>query len=228
VRQSGIPDPAGWRLPAPLLEQAITATLGEALEAADFIARAVADLSAAETMRLRDGISALARVVSIGDTAGVHRAAHLVSKVTVAPDSIIIALDPAALSSELGLAQHRIVDTELILQRSLRLRRRGVETRLILGKPRPEIDATLIRNIARAHVWLAAVQGGRSFDEIATQDGVVSKNRLQQMIHLAFLAPDIVADIVAGQQPLGLTSEWLKGRELPVSWDDQRRLIASL
>ena len=39
VRQSGTPDPTGWRLPAPLLEQAIAATLGEALEAADFISR---------------------------------------------------------------------------------------------------------------------------------------------------------------------------------------------
>ena len=178
-------------------------------------------------MRLRDGISALAQVVTIGDAAAVHRAAHLISKVTVAPDSITIAIDPAALSSELGLAQHRIVEEELVLRRPLVLRRRGVETRLVLGKPRPEIDATLIRNIARAHVWLAAVQAGRSFDEIADQEGV-SKNRLQQMIHLAFLAPDIVADIVAGQQPLGLTSEWLKGRDLPVSWDDQRRLIAAL
>ena len=76
-------------------------------------------------------------------------------------------------------------------------------------------------------VWLAAVQAGRSFEEIAAQEDV-SKNRLQQMIHLAFLAPDIVADIVAGKQPLGLTSEWLKGRDLPVSWDAQRRLIAAL
>ena len=227
VRLSGTPDPTGWRLPAPLLEQAIAATLGEALEATDFISRIVADLSAAETMRLRDGISALAQVLTIGDAAAIHRAAHLISKVTVAPDSITIAIDAAALSSELGLAQHRIVEEELVLRRPLVLRRRGVETRLVLGKSRPEIDATLVRNIARAHVWLAAVQAGRSFDEIASQEGV-SKNRLQQMIHLAFLAPDIVADIVAGQQPLGLTSEWLKGRELPVSWDEQRRLIAAL
>ena len=48
------------------------------------------------------------------------------------------------------------------------------------------------------------------------------------MIHLAFLAPDIVTDIVTGKQPLGLTSEWLKARDLPVCWDAQRRLIAAL
>ena len=178
-------------------------------------------------MRLRDGSAALAQVVTIGDDAAVHRAAHLISKVTVAPDSITIAIDAAALSSALGFAQHRVVEEELASRRPLHLRRRGVETRLILGEPRPEMDATLIRNIARAHVWLTAVQDGRSFDEIADQEGV-SKNRLQQMIHLAFLAPDIVTDIIAGKQPLGLTSEWLKGRELPVSWDDQRRLTAAL
>jgi hypothetical protein len=30
------------------------------------------------------------------------------------------------------------------------------------------------------------------------------------MIHLAFLAPDIVTDILNGVQPLGLNSEWLR------------------
>jgi hypothetical protein len=30
-------------------------------------------------------------------------------------------------------------------------------------------------------------------------------------------APDIVADIVAGKQPIGLTTEWLRAHELPVS-----------
>ncbi len=42
------------------------------------------------------------------------------------------------------------------------------------------------------------------------------------------LAPDIVRDILAGKQPLGLTSTWVATHTLPVDWADQRALIATL
>lgn len=227
VKESGAPDPSGWRLPARPLEQAITGIIADAFGGADFLTRMISDLSAAETIRLRDGVADLVKVIAAGDDAAIHGAAVLISQVTVAPDRIAVDIDAAALASALGFARDRVPDEHLALRRDLRLRRRGVETRLVLGEPRPEIDRTLIRNIARARRWLEAAQRGQSFDEIATQEDV-SKNRLQQTIHLAFLAPDIVTDIVAGKQPLGLTSEWLKGRDLPVAWDAQRRLIAAL
>ena len=109
----------------------------------------------------------------------------------------------------------------------MRMRRRGVETRLVLEDARAEIDRTLVRNIARAQGWLDLVHAGESFDAIAAAQGS-SKNRIQQMIHLAFLAPDVVEGILKSVQPLGLTSEWLKTRRLPARWDKQRRLFATL
>lgn len=48
------------------------------------------------------------------------------------------------------------------------------------------------------------------------------------MIDLAFLAPDIVRDVIDGKQPLGFTSEWCKTHVLPSDWGDQRALIATL
>ena len=38
---------------------------------------------------------------------------------------------------------------------------------LVLGEPAPELDHPLIRNVARATAWMAAIQEGRSFEEIA-------------------------------------------------------------
>jgi hypothetical protein len=35
------------------------------------------------------------------------------------------------------------------------------------------------------------------------------------MIDLAFLAPDIVRDVLHGKQPMGFTSDWCKTRDLP-------------
>ncbi len=48
------------------------------------------------------------------------------------------------------------------------------------------------------------------------------------MIDLAFLAPDIIRDVLEGRQPLGFTSDWCLRHCLPSDWADQRRLLATL
>lgn len=227
VKQSGSPDPAGWRLPARPLEQAITAILAAMFGEPSFPVHLLDDLSVAELTRISGAFAVLSRVLAAGDDAAVRRTSAILSKATVAPDELVVAIDAAALVSELGLPVDRLIEEALILKRPMQLRRRGVEARLVVGDPRPEIDQTLIRNVARAQGWLAMLQSGQSFEEIAGREQC-SKSRVQQMIHLAFLAPDVVADVLRGTQPLGLTSEWLKARELPVCWDAQRRLIATL
>jgi site-specific DNA recombinase len=84
-----------------------------------------------------------------------------------------------------------------------------------------------IRNIARAHVWFEAIKAGQTFDEIAAAAGT-SKRRVQDMVGLAFLAPDIVRDVLEGRQPSGFTSDWCKAHELPSDWPGQRALLATL
>lgn len=48
------------------------------------------------------------------------------------------------------------------------------------------------------------------------------------MIDLAFLAPDLVREVVDGKQPLGFTSDWCKRHSLPPNWDEQRELLTQL
>ncbi|KQI70620.1 hypothetical protein AN191_17215 [Loktanella sp. 5RATIMAR09] len=88
-------------------------------------------------------------------------------------------------------------------------------------------DETFIRNIAKAHHWLRQLTSGNAFDGIAVGEGT-SKRRVHQMMDLAFLAPDILRDVLDGKQPTGFTSDWCKGHSLPSDWNMQRRLIASL
>ncbi len=106
-------------------------------------------------------------------------------------------------------------------------RKRGVETKLIIGHVEPETDQTLIRNLAKAYKWFGMIKAGYTFDEIIKQEGT-SRRRIQQITELAFLAPDIVQMISEGRQPIGLTSEWLLRYILPNDWQDQRALIATL
>ena len=102
-----------------------------------------------------------------------------------------------------------------------------METRLVLADDPKTPDEVLINNIARAHNWFEQIKAGKSFAEIANAQQT-SKRRVQQMIDLAFLAPDIVRDALEGAQPLGLTSDWLLRHELPTNWKEQRAQVATL
>ena len=49
-----------------------------------------------------------------------------------------------------------------------------------------------------------------------------------QMLDLAFLAPSIVRQIVAGEQPVALTTKWLLTDPLPPNLQEQSRIINAL
>ena len=116
-------------------------------------------------------------------------------------------------------------DTKLTLP--FTMRRRGVETKLINADQARDPDAKLIANIACAVQWFELLKGGSSFDQIAAKANT-SKRRVQQMMSLAFLAPDIVRDVLNGRQPIGFTSDWCLRHDIPSDWQAQRDLISHL
>ena len=107
------------------------------------------------------------------------------------------------------------------------MRRRGVETRPVLGNEALPPDRKLIANIATALGWLDRIRAGKTYAEIADEDGV-PKYRVQQAICYAFLAPNIIRKVLQGRQPVGLTSKWIFRHPLPLDWAEQRALIARL
>ena len=46
-------------------------------------------------------------------------------------------------------------------------------------------------------------------------------------MRLTLLAPDIIAQLMAGRQPRRLTLMWFQRNPLPVDWQAQRDIIAS-
>ena len=151
----------------------------------------------------------------------------LVRRVDIETGSITLEIAATALAKNLEIDPDIIEAKRLKSTHPFQLRKRGVETRIILGGAPTGQDYTLIRNIARAHVWFERIKAGETFAQIAEADDT-SKRRIQQMIDLAFLAPDIVRDVIDGKQPLGFTSEWCLRNDLPSDWQEQRALLASL
>ncbi len=113
-----------------------------------------------------------------------------------------------------------------------RIRRRGVEMRLVLhggekGSSDARIDPALVKAIVRGRQWFEELASGRvqSIAEIAKAEGVTDRY-VAHLIPLAFLAPDIVARVLCGTQPVDLTTEELTKRiDLPLAWTEQRALM---
>jgi len=113
----------------------------------------------------------------------------------------------------------------------LQMRRRGVETRLVLpgeALATPRTDPALLRALARGHQWFGELAAGTatSTSEIATREGL-SDSYVRHMVPLALLAPAIVESICAGRQGVCLSAERLKVLAgVPIEWDAQQRLLA--
>ena len=107
------------------------------------------------------------------------------------------------------------------------MRRRGVELKLHLGDTPSEIYQTLVRNIVKARRWLGMITEGRPIAGIAHKEEL-SNRRIQDLLHLAFLSPDLLETVAAGEQPIGLTTDYLIKTGFPTVWSKQRALFAAL
>jgi hypothetical protein len=61
---------------------------------------------------------------------------------------------------------------------------------------------------------------GQTFTEIAEAEGV-SKRRIQAVIELALLSPQTLDAIIAGEQPMGMTSDYLIKTGFSANWSEQ-------
>jgi hypothetical protein len=110
------------------------------------------------------------------------------------------------------------------------VRRRGVEMRLVIAgnrAPAPRADSALLKAVARARQWSEDLLAGRaqSVAEIAERERVGSRY-VRRLLRLAFLAPEIVEAIAAGDQPPELTAEALAERiDLPLFWTAQAKAV---
>jgi len=98
---------------------------------------------------------------------------------------------------------------------------------MIVGRDARQVDQKLLDNVILANQCYRRLRDGMSYEAIAAE-AKISKRRVQQLIDLAFLAPDIVRDISNGPQPLGMTSDWCLRHPLPADWQVQRQSIANL
>jgi len=108
--------------------------------------------------------------------------------------------------------------------------RRGRETRLAVPpdhQAHAQRDPALIRLLIKAHRARQAVEtaGEHSIAELARTQGY-SRDYFGVLLRIAYLAPDIVAAILDGRQPVQLNRQRLaRMTNLPIDWQGQRAML---
>ena len=152
---------------------------------------------------------------------------EFIERIDLAPGTLKIKLSARQLANRLNRNQDEPDARHLTFKTPFQLRKRGVETRIIIADAPIGLDEALIRNIAKANHWYGLVKQGQTFKQIA-QSQNTSSDRIQKMIGLAFLAPDLLRQVMEGTQPLGFTSDRAMRRGIPSDWTEQRARFATL
>lgn len=115
----------------------------------------------------------------------------------------------------------------------LTIRRRGGRKLIIVpdgatttwAPPRPRVDNTLVKAVARAFRWRRLLEEGRYDSVIDLARGEkINKSYVSRILRLTLLAPDIVEAILNGRQPATLGLPDLMA-VFPVEWEAQRRIL---
>ncbi|GAB5438539.1 recombinase family protein [Falsiruegeria mediterranea] len=217
---SGGPDPSGWRLPAVAVEQAV----------AHIIARHLSDRARGHRICVMPDVQfGDAVCTSAKDLAQRLRtsAPELLTNITaggqLAKGCIVLELNAAAPADELCLKPDEIDPSTLQIQAPFELRRRGVEGKIVAGDREPEPDNTILRVLARAHIWTADLRRGKSLSDIAAATNH-SESYVRTRAQIAFLAPAIQKAILDGRHPPELSLDKIIRKPIPLEWDVQARI----
>lgn len=93
--------------------------------------------------------------------------------------------------------------------------------------PPPRVDRALMRAVVQSRRWAQMLASGEAptLNDLARRENLCP-HYTGQLLPLAFLAPDLVGDIVDGRQPARLTLATLLAQPLPHTFAEQRALFA--
>ncbi|MEQ1713653.1 MAG: recombinase family protein, partial [Hyphomicrobium sp.] len=167
-------------------------------------------------------------VMAPRETADLVRA--IVRSVTIGPKQISLSICPIRLAEKLGLpVPNDRSQSPIILNIEAELKRCGKGKRLVIHNGmRFEINPGLIQLLHKAFRARQTLleDSDESLNAIESRLGT-SKGHMTSLMRLSYLSPEIIRDILAGRQPLGLGAKRLTGlsKDLPHDWLAQRTYL---
>ncbi|MGA2792190.1 MAG: recombinase family protein [Roseiarcus sp.] len=234
----------GQRLPASSLEALVVSRMRSLFADPVEILNAISNsrYDAPVQKRLRDAATALSAQWDGLPTESLHDLLRfIIVRAQVHADRIELQVDPARLARRLlndgnGDVSHdaqavKDGDEEhpITLSIPARLKRTGMEMKFIIqgATNSAPADTSLIRLLVRAQkIGKRLFETGCPTLEDIAREGNIGASYATRLVRLTFLAPDIVAAILAGNQPADLTaSKLMVDTRLPLDWRDQRAAL---
>lgn len=214
----------GWRLPAPELERTVAAAAHQLLGDEPAVATAVEEAGIAA-----DRITSILEEVRVS-----RRKLDSQAEVSAALASVVhrVELNRDGLRVALVVPRPPITGDQpcpAIIARfiPMRMKRRGVELRLVIEGHSPAVDLILLQALAQARQWFEDLARGRatSLAAIAVR-ARIDVRHIGRVVRLAFLGPPLIELIAQGRQPPELTLQSLIRRTaLPIGWEAQKTLL---
>jgi DNA invertase Pin-like site-specific DNA recombinase len=219
----------GWRLAAPEIERAV------AIAARGILNDHPSLLEALEKSRIDspDVTSTLASTADLhrrleNQTDAVTCMAELIDRIQLCDDGISVTIKLQIHCSRRGVRTSSVLTLSRFVP--LRMKRRGVETRIIIaaGNDLPrKVDRALLKALARSRMWFEELASGRvpSLADIARRENIAVRY-VERLSRLAFVAPTIAEAVCQRQQPAELNVETLLKRvDLPLEWPAQLKAV---
>ena len=221
----------GWRVPAPELERVVLTSARSILADQAALVVGIQDSSeAAENVEQILGIASNWSERLRNESEARAALGELIKHVQLTQTGLRVTVNIPVVSGGAGPGDGISLSHFV----PMRMRRRGVELRLILDGHtggRQQVDAALLKALARAHAWFEDVASARasSLAEIARREGL-RKRYVARLTKLAFLAPSIAEAIAEGRTPIGVNLQMLMdGRlELAPCWSEQQRMFGAV
>jgi site-specific DNA recombinase len=234
----------GQRVPAPNLEalviDRVRSLIANPIELLGAVSQSHIDTPTQR--RLRDAACKLSERWEGLPTETLHNLLRaILVRVQVHSDCIALDIDAARLiatlleNDEVNVRESTLPEKDggerhlIALTIPARLKRTGIEMKFIVAgaENREPPNASLVRLILRAQALGKRLfeSSATSLDDIAREDKM-NPSYASRLVRLTFLAPDITAAILAGQQPAELSAtKLMTDTRLPLDWRDQRTVL---
>lgn len=236
--KSAADDPEGLRVPAGDLERLVINAVAERLRDQESISKWADEHSQVDRAKIHSRCLEIAKYISSEDPTVAAKHIELIQKVVLSKSAMLIRLSRPKMFDALGIAKPSKDQNDetnernafLNIEINSHLLRCGKQVKMVLGaspnEPR-EANVKLVEMIARPRRWYEGLTSGKypTLRAISNEENL-DKSYVRRLLTLAFLAPDIVERILAGDHAATLTPERLrKACPLPLSWEDQRVML---
>lgn len=227
------PSPKALRLPAREIEEAVLAGLKSVLADRRGLLARFSDLG--PTQRSQVAAASNQLVDHLSSRRGARESVRsVVRSVEYRHDRLVLTVSTSGLAEVLlGATSIRTEESNaspdqdlFVVTTPLTLRRRGVQMKLtILGQEPPrDPDPSLVTAIVRAWDWADRLVSGKvsTIAKICAEEGF-SDTYVGQLLRVAFLPPETVENVLAGQQDPSLSADQLIwDADVPTLWIDRQ------